>query len=129
MLKSYKDLTVWQKSLELVKDIYELTKYFPRQEIYGITNQIRRAAISIPSNIAEGHSRKYRQEYVKFIRIAFGSAAELETQLEIAKLLKLTDLNKFEKSDKLLNEVLRMLNILESKLSAKIRSLPIAPNP
>ncbi len=113
-LKSYKNLTVWQKSIELVKYIYEITKYFPKEEIYSLTSQMRRAAISIPSNIAEGQSRKNLKEYIQFLNIAYGSAAELETQIIIAK-----DLYKdihYKNADILLEEVLKMLNVIIQKL-------------
>lgn len=81
---SYKGLDVWKKSLAVVKDIYRITNSFPRSEIFGLTNQIRRAAVSIPSNIAEGHSRNSRNEFKQFLFISLGSAAELETQLIIS---------------------------------------------
>jgi len=84
-MNSYRDLIVWQKSIELVIEIYHLTDLFPKSEIYGLTSQMRRCAVSIPSNIAEGYSRKHRQEYIHFIRIALSSGAELETQIVIAK--------------------------------------------
>ncbi len=89
-LKSYKELIVWQKSIELVKLVFILTDKFPRSEPYGIIAQMRRAAVSIPSNIAEGYGRKSIGSYVQFYLIAYGSALELETQLIIAKELKLT---------------------------------------
>lgn len=79
-IKSYKDLFVWQKSIILVKKIYILTEKLPSREIYGIINQMRRAAITIPSNIAEGYGRKSRKEYGQFLRVAYGSSLELETQ-------------------------------------------------
>jgi len=119
MLNSYKDLRVWQESICLVIEIYRLTALFPKTEVYGITIQMRRAAISIPSNIAEGYTRKYRPEYLQFLRVAFSSGAELETQLIIAKNLKLAPLKEFEKSDELLNKVMRMLNNLMDKLNPK----------
>src|SRR3989338_6281777 len=89
-IHSHKDLIVWQKGIDLSKKIYILTEKFPREEIYGITSQMRRAAISIPSNIAEGRSRGTRKDFVQFLRIAIGSASELETQIEIAKNLPQT---------------------------------------
>ena len=76
----YKDLIAWQKAMDLVCLIYETTKTFPKEELYGLTNQIRRAAVSVPSNIAEGHSRKSSAEYKNFLSIARGSLAEIETQ-------------------------------------------------
>lgn len=118
-MNSYQDLIVWQKSIELVVEIYRLTNLFPKSEIYGLTNQMRKSAVSIPSNIAEGYNRKHRQEYIQFIRIAFGSGAELETQMIIAKKLRLTLLDKFKKAESLLIEVMKMLNKLNSSLAAK----------
>lgn len=82
-ITSYRDLIVWQKSIYLVKQIYILTEQLPREEQFGIISQMRRAAVSIPSNIAEGHERNNRKEYAHFLGIAKGSAAELETQLII----------------------------------------------
>lgn len=119
MLTSYQQLKVWQKSIELVVEIYRLTKLYPKEELYGITSQSRRAAVSIASNIAEGYTRKHRQEYIQFTRVAFGSGAELETQLVIAKKLKFAPLEEFKKSEELLNEVMRMLNGLINTLVAK----------
>ncbi len=80
-MNSYKELKVWRKSIELVLEIYRLTKLFPKDELYGLTSQMRRAAISIPSNIAEGYSRRQRQEYAQFIRIAFSSGQNLKHKL------------------------------------------------
>lgn len=119
MLTSYRELKVWQKSIDLVVEIYRFTKLFPKEELYGITNQIRRAAVSIPSNIAEGYSRKHRQEYSQFIRVAFGSGAELETQLLIAKKLKFVPSQEFQKSEELLAEVMKMLNNLNKSLNSQ----------
>ena len=83
--RSYRDLDVWRLSIELVKDVYQVTAKFPPAEMYGLTNQLRRAAISIPSNIAEGQGRNSFKEFRQFLAIALGSLAELETQLIIAK--------------------------------------------
>ena len=85
IIKSFRDLNIWQKGIDLVKDIYKETQNFPRQKIYGLTNQIRRAAISIPSNIAEGHIRQHRAEFRQFLSGALGSLAELETQIVISR--------------------------------------------
>lgn len=84
---SYKGLIVWQKSMDLVTKVYRLTESFPREEMYGLTSQVRRAAISIPSNIAEGRLRSSRKEFRNFLFTAYASGAELETQIEIAKRL------------------------------------------
>lgn len=88
-IKSYKELIVWQKSIELVKEVFLLTDGFPKSEIYGIISQMRRAAISIPSNIAEGFGRRSIKSSGQFYSIAYGSALELETQMIIARELKL----------------------------------------
>lgn len=76
---NYKELIVWQKSVDLVTDIYSCTKNFPKEELYSLTSQIRRSSISIPSNIAEGHSRRSQIDYLQFLKIARGSCAEFET--------------------------------------------------
>jgi len=115
-IKSYKDLIVWQKAMELVVAVYELTENYPKSEIYGLTAQTRKSAVSIPSNIAEGSRRSSRKDYCHFIIIAYGSGSELETQIEIAKRLPFgKDLN-FSAVDNLLNEVMRMLNKMMSSL-------------
>ncbi len=81
---SFRDLEIWKRGIDFVKNIYEITKLFPNSECYGLTSQIRRAAVSIPSNIAEGHTRGHKAEFRQFLFIALGSLAELETQLIIA---------------------------------------------
>lgn len=115
-LKSYKELIVWQRAIELVKEIYILTDKFPRSEIYGIISQIRRAAVSIPSNIAEGSGRKSSKEYAQYYSIAYGSALELETQIIICKDLGFTDKKNYSRVDMLLEEVLKMLNVMTANM-------------
>ena len=111
-IKSYKDLIVWQKSFELVLEVYKLTALFPIDEKYGLISQMRRCSISIPSNIAEGKYHGTKKDFKRFLVIAFGSGAELETQIEISKQLPLgKDLN-YNKIDSLLLEVMKMLNKL-----------------
>lgn len=83
-VKSYRDLRVWQAGMDLAVRIYKLTGEFPREELYGITSQMRRAAVAIPSNIAEGHTREHTREYSQFVAVVQGSLSELATQLEIA---------------------------------------------
>ena len=83
-LHSFRDLRVWQGGMDLVEEVYCLTKAFPRHEVYGLASQMRRAAVSIPSNIAEGYARQHRKEYLQHLSIAQASLAELDTQLEIA---------------------------------------------
>lgn len=119
IIHSYKELIVWQKSIDLVTNIYELTDKFPKEEIFGLISQMRRSAVSIPSNIAEGRQRGAKADYLRFLRISYGSGAELETQLEISKkLLKTTNLN-YNRVDILLEEVMKMLNVMINKLQAK----------
>jgi len=117
MVQSYKELIVWQKSLQLVKQVYFLTKSFPRDEIYGLTSQMRRAAVSIPANIAEGQKRKNTKEFLQFLRIANGSASELETEILISKDLYPDD---YANIDSLLEEVVKMLGGLITKLESKV---------
>ena len=109
-LKSYKELIVWQKSIALVKEIYLLTDDFPKSERYGLTSQLRRAVVSIPSNIAEGYARKSNKEYSHALAIAYGSGLELETQIVISKELGFGKEDAYLRVDQLLDEVLRMLN-------------------
>lgn len=116
-MHTYKDLIVWQKSVELATKIYGLTNTFPKEELYGLTSQMRRAAVSIPSNIAEGKLRGTRKECRQFMLIAFGSGGELETQLEIAKRLPHTEKLLYSDVDTLLNEIMRMLNKMISSLN------------
>jgi len=117
-VNSYKDLIVWKRSFELSLLIYKLTNKFPDQEKYALTSQIRRSAISIPSNIAEGNTRSGIREYVKFLYIAFSSGAELETQLLIAKELAYLSESDYIKVDKLLTGIMKMLNVLISKIKS-----------
>lgn len=117
-IDSYRKLIVWQKAMLLVVKIYELTEKFPRSEEYGLISQIRRAAVSIPSNIAEGKTRGTKKDYRHFLLNSFASGAELETQIEIAKRLpKTADIN-YTIVDGLLSEVMKMLNSLIKKLKS-----------
>lgn len=116
VIKSYKDLTVWQKAIDLCVLLYKITDKFPKSEMYGITSQMRRACVAIPSNIAEGQMRGHKQEYIQFLRIAFASGGELETQLLVALKIGYLNQSDFAKIDSLLTEELRMLNKLISVL-------------
>ena len=116
-IKSYKDLIVWQKSLKLAVKVYDLTDKFPREELYGLTSQMRRAAVSVPSNIAEGRGRGTKKDFVQFLRIAFGSISELQTQVEIAKFRPATINFNYAEINSLSTEIAKMLNSLISKLS------------
>ena len=113
---SHKDLIVWKRAMELVTDIYVLTEKFPQTEIYGLTSQMRRAAVSIPSNIAEGRRGGTKKEFRQFLVIALGSAFEIETQLEIAKQLKFGERSDYESIEQRLLEVIKMLNKMISNL-------------
>ena len=110
MINSYKDLIVWQKSRSLAVLIYKLTEKFPQSELYGLTSQMRRAAVSIVSNIAEGRYRGSRKDFRQFLIIAYGSGAELETQIDIAKLLPFGENIDFAEIDNLLEEIMKILN-------------------
>jgi four helix bundle protein len=120
-IKSYKELIVWQKSIELVKEVFLLTQDFPKSELYGITSQMRRAAISIPSNIAEAYGRGSLNYSINFYSIAYGSALELETQLIIAEELKLQVKEKFFITNQKLLEVLKMLNVMVAKMKLRTK--------
>ncbi len=108
---SFKNLLIWQKSMELAKEIYSLTKSFPKEEIYSLTQQIRRSALSIPCNIAEGKGRETNAEFLRFLQYALGSLYELQTQLELAKYLEYIDdnneiLNKCFELEKMINSLI-----------------------
>lgn len=116
-ITSYKELAVWQKSMVLVKEIYSLSESFPEYERFGLTSQIRKSSISIPSNIAEGWGRLSRKNYIQFLRISRGSLFELETQILIA--IELNYINDNEISQNLITEISKMLNSLIKKLEEK----------
>lgn len=116
-MSSFRDLIVWQKGYKLSLLIYSLTKTFPKEELFGMTSQIRRCAISIPSNIAEGHARKSKKEFAQFLYIAFGSGAELETQLQLSFDLNYIKESDYRKTLSLLLEVMKMLNTLITKVN------------
>ena len=99
-IKSFKDLKIWQKSVQLVEEIYTISRSFPKEEMYGLQSQLRRSAVSIPSNIAEGFARLHNREYRNFLYISLGSCAELTTQIIIASRLKYIEQ---AKADTLLN--------------------------
>ena len=107
---SYRSLIVWQKSMELVKTVYKITNTFPQEELFGLTSQIKRSVISIPSNIAEGKGRQTNKEFVQFLYIALGSLYELQTQMELAYELGFID--KVEDVENLMIEIEKMLNAL-----------------
>jgi len=117
MSRNYKDLIVWQKAMNLVTAVYQVTKQFPKDELYGLTSQIRRSAVSIPYNIAEGECRQTSKELMQFLSIAWGSCAELETQLLIASRLGFIDTITFSNLDSLRQEVSKMIFALRKTVS------------
>src|SRR5207245_1271791 len=108
-VQSYRDLIVWQKALDMAEAIYVATRSFPKEEIYGLTSQMRRAAVSVASNIAEGHARQSRGEYMQFLGIARGSLAELNTQVMLACRLQMLPTDAQQKLELQLAEVGRLL--------------------
>ncbi len=122
-VQSYKDLIVWQKALNLVEMVYQVTRVFPKEELYGLTNQLRRAAVSIPSNIAEGHARSSTRDFHRFLSIARGSLAEVETQLLIAQRLGYLSDDQLAPILSLQIEINKMTNRLMAKLAPNPSSL------
>ena len=118
-VRSYRDLVAWQKARELVKEVYLLTAGFPAGERFGLVGQMDRAAVSMPSNIAEGYGRSTTQDYLRFLRIARGSAFELETQLVLAGDLALCPESEVARVSGLLHEVIRVLQGLTAALERK----------
>lgn len=115
--QSYKDLIAYQKAFQLSLDVYRVTKTFPQAELYGIISQMRRSAVSVPSNIAEGYRRGHRKEYIQFLHIAHGSCGELETLLSISKELQYLKEEVFVKLYKDQDDVSRLLQRLISSLT------------
>ncbi|HKF50251.1 MAG TPA: four helix bundle protein [Terracidiphilus sp.] len=118
-VKSYRELVVWRKAIQLAAIVYRMTRQFPREEVYGLSSQIRRAAVSVPSNIAEGQGRMSRGEFRHFLGIARGSNFELQSQLEIARVLEMGELKQINEADTLSQEVGKMINAILGKLDAK----------
>ncbi len=119
MLKNYKELKVWQKSYQLCLEIYRITVKFPKEEKYGLTSQIRRSAVSIPSNIAEGYGRKTTLDYTRMLYISYGSVCELETQVLLAGDLDLIEKGELSTLNKDIAEIERMLKALIKSLENK----------
>lgn len=116
-INSFRDLRVWQAGMDLVEQVYRLTQMFPRQEIYGLTSQLQRAAVSVPSNIAEGHTREHTKEYLHHLSIAQASLAELETQLEIAGRLKYISLEQLGRTIRQATSLGKQLYALRNSLT------------
>lgn len=116
-MQNYTDLNVWQKSMDLVEEVYTLVKRLPKEEMYALSSQLRRAAVSIPSNIAEGNGRSSRKEYLRFLLISRGSTFEVETQLLICVKVEYLVEEEIERAMTLCSEVKKMLNGLIRNLS------------
>ena len=119
-MKGYQELKVWKKAYDLCLEIYKITNTFPASEKYGLTSQIRRSAISIPSNIAEGHERQHLKEYIQFLHVALGSIAELGTQIMISKDIGYLSEESFVKIESEIVEIGKMLNGLTNSLIKKL---------
>ena len=116
-IRNFRDLDVWKKGIEIARDVYETTRTFPREELYGLTSQMRRASVSVPSNVAEGFNRFHNKEYKQFLYVTLGSCAELETQVEISEELKYIDeeekgilLEKLDHESRMLRNLIKMLD-------------------
>ncbi|HEY9143561.1 MAG TPA: four helix bundle protein [Arenimonas sp.] len=127
-VNSYRDLLAWQLAMQLTENVYKITATFPSKEIYALANQLQRAAVSIPSNIAEGHARSSTKDYLRFISIAMGSLAELETQLELSARLDYIDQPILGELLAVADELGRMLQGLRKSLQSKLDSPSLAPN-
>ncbi|NPU98920.1 MAG: four helix bundle protein [Candidatus Omnitrophica bacterium] len=119
-LKSYRELIVWQRGMELAELIYKLTKEFPKEELYGLTSQVRRAAVSVPSNIAEGQGRNSTKEFRNHLSMAYGSLQELETQILLAHRLGYLKQEGLQATLSLSGEVGRLINALSSSLLRRL---------
>ena len=126
-MKDFKELRVWQKAHSLALEVYQATRSFPRDEIYGLTSQIRRAAVSVGANIAEGCGRRSDGEFARFLQIARGSASELEYHLLFARDLKLITNDAHQDFEKKLGEVQRMLTSLVTSIAGKSTERPAKP--
>lgn len=119
-ISNYRDLQVWRRGIDLVQGVYELTREFPSDERYGLTSQMRRAAVSIPSNIAEGHARDSTKDFLRFLSIVQGSKAELETQLTLAERLGYCNQEQTAPSLDKLSEIGKMVRGLQKSLRSKL---------
>jgi four helix bundle protein len=122
MAQHYKDLIAWQKAMKLVSHVYSVTDAFPRRELFGLTSQLRRAAVSVPSNIAEGQARFSHKEFVHFLRNARGSLAEVETQILIARDLHYISGTDADQLAREINEISRILMALTNAIQAQIET-------
>ena len=118
-MKTFRDLLVWQKSMSFVTEIYKVSKSFPKEETFGLTSQLRRSAVSIPSNISEGYGREGVKDYLRFLNIAIASLFELQTQVEIAFNLEYLNKDKFDDLYELSREIERMLSSFIRSIKSK----------
>lgn len=118
-IKSYRELLIWQKSIQVVTNIYKLTRDFPKEELFGLTSQMRRCAISIPSNIAEGFGRNSQGDFKRFLNISLGSTYELQTQIEISQNLEYLNTENYKYLMESCVELEKMMNSLVSKIKEK----------
>jgi four helix bundle protein len=123
-VQSFRDLRVWQSGMELVVGIYELTRTMPQSEVYGLSSQIQRAAVSVPANIAEGHTRSSLKEYLHFLSVARSSLAEVETYLELIQRLSYTSVERAQPLLDLTTSTHRQLNALRNSLSTRLQEDP-----
>jgi four helix bundle protein len=123
-IRSYRDLDVWRKAMDLVVGCYKITNQFPRSEVYGLTSQVRRAAVSVPANIAEGNGRSHTKEYLHHLSVAYGSLMEVETHLQIAARLNYINEASLNALLDRSGEVGRMLNGLIQSLNRKLQTTP-----
>ena len=121
---SYRDLSVWQLAMNLTEAVYAVTRTFPQIELYALANQLQRAAVSIPSNIAEGHARNTTRDYLRFVSIAMGSLAEIETQIELAARLNYLGIEQRDALFTTTDELGRMLQGLRKSLQSKLPPSP-----
>ena len=121
---SYRDLSVWQVAMQLTESVYTVTRSFPQSELYALANQLQRAAVSIPSNIAEGHARNTTRDYLRFVSIAMGSLAEVETQIELAARLNYRGIEQRDALFTTTDELGRMLQGLRKCLQSKLAPFP-----
>ena len=119
-MQTYRDLLVWQKSMDLVTQVYQVTRSFPKEETYSVIDQIRRCAISVPSNMAEGYGRQTTKDYIRHMQISRGSLYELQTQIEICYNINYLSKGDFDKIYELCREIERMLNSLIKKLKESV---------
>jgi len=119
-VSGYRDLKVWHLGMEIAERVYQLTKHFPKEEQYGLTSQLRRAAVSVPANIAEGHARAFTKDYIRFLAVSVGSLAEVETFLELSVRLEFSKPESIHELNEMIGEERRMLRGLQRSLRAKL---------